>query len=143
MFMGEFQHTLDEKGRMIMPVKFRDGLGGSFIMTRGLDHCVFVYSRGEWDSLAAKLKALPMTRADARSFVRFFFSGAAECELDKQGRVLVPTTLREYGQLQRDVIVLGVSNRIEIWDEKEWQQYASGAANSFAAIAEKLVDLEF
>lgn len=141
--MGEFQHTLDEKGRMIMPVKFRDGLGPSFIMTRGLDHCVFVYPREEWGNLAAKLKTLPMTRADARSFVRFFFSGAAECELDKQGRVLVPTTLRDYAQLQRDVVLLGVSNRIELWDQEEWQRYASGAADSFADIAEKLVDLEF
>ena len=141
--MGEYQHTLDEKGRIIVPAKFREGLGSSFVMTRGLDKCLFVYPPSEWEILEAKLKSLPMTRADARSFVRFFFSGATECELDKQGRVLIPATLREYAKLDRDCVVLGVSNRVEIWGESEWRSYASEASESFEAIGEKLVDLEF
>lgn len=141
--MGEYQHTLDDKGRMIVPVKFRDGLGSSFVMTRGLDKCLFVYPRSEWEILEAKLKSLPMTRADARSFVRFFFSGATECELDKQGRVLIPGTLRDYASLNRDCFVLGVSNRVEIWSETLWQPYAASAEESYASIAESLVDLSF
>lgn len=142
MFMGEYQHTLDDKGRMIIPVKFREDLGSSFVMTRGLDKCLFVYPRSEWESLEAKLKKLPMTRADARSFVRFFFSGATECELDKQGRILIPATLREYATLDRDCVVLGVSNRVEIWSDSVWKQYSSEAAGSFEEISEKLVDLD-
>lgn len=141
--MGEFQHTLDEKGRMIVPVKFRDGLGTSFVVTRGLDKCLFVYPMSEWEMLEQKLKSLPMTRADARSFVRFFFSGATECELDKQGRILIPATLRDYANLTRDAIVLGVSNRVEIWSDTVWRDYSEDAAESFADIAEKLVDLAF
>jgi len=139
--MGEFQHTVDSKGRVIVPVKFREELGNVFVMTRGLDKCLFVYPIAEWEILEAKLKALPMTRADARSFVRFFFSGATECELDKQGRILIPTTLRGYAQLERDCVVLGVSNRVEIWSDTLWQSYAGKAEESFAEIAEGLVDL--
>lgn len=141
MFMGEFQHALDEKGRLTVPVKFRDGLGRSFVVTRGLDKCLFVYPSGEWETLEGKVKSLPLTRADARSFVRFFFSGATECELDRQGRILIPANLRDYAQLQRDCVVLGVSNRVEIWSESLWGTYAEDAAQDFAAIAEKLVDL--
>lgn len=141
--MGEFQHTLDEKGRMIVPVKFREELGTAFVMTRGLDKCLFVYPREEWQILENKLKSLPMTRADARSFVRFFFSGATECELDKQGRILIPANLRDYAGLSKDCVVLGVSNRVEIWSQSEWNDYSAGAAESFGEIAEKLVDLDF
>jgi MraZ protein len=141
--MGEFQHTLDDKGRMTIPVKFREELGSNFVMTRGLDKCLFVYPRTEWEILEAKLKSLPMTRADARSFVRFFFSGATECELDKQGRVLIPSSLRDYAGLTRDAVVLGVSNRVEIWSQETWASYSEQAAESFAEIAEKLVDLAF
>jgi MraZ protein len=141
--MGEFQHTLDDKGRMIVPVKFREGLGTSFVVTRGLDKCLFVYPLAEWEMLEQKLKTLPMTRSDARSFVRFFFSGATECELDKQGRILIPVALREYANLTRDAIVLGVSNRVEIWSDEGWRDYSENAADSFAEIAEKLVDFAF
>jgi MraZ protein len=141
--MGEFQHTLDDKGRMTIPVKFREELGSNFVMTRGLDKCLFVYPRSEWEILEAKLKSLPMTRADARSFVRFFFSGATECELDKQGRVLIPSSLRDYAGLTRDAVVLGVSNRVEIWSQEAWASYSEQAAESFAEIAENLVDLAF
>lgn len=140
--MGEFQHTIDDKGRITIPVKFREGLGSSFVLTRGLDHCLFVYPRSEWETLESKLKALPMTRADARAFVRFFFSGATECELDRQGRILIPGALREYAGLAKDCVVIGVSNRVEIWDEASWRAYAESASGSFAEIAEKLVDLD-
>jgi MraZ protein len=142
MFMGEYQHSLDEKGRLIIPAKFRDGLGASFVLTRGLDHCLFVYPRSEWESLEAKLKSLPFTRADARAFSRFFFSGATECELDKQGRIIVPSHLREYAKLNRDAVVIGVSNRVEIWGKEEWESYTASSADNFAEIAEKL-DFDF
>lgn len=140
MFMGEFQHTLDDKGRITLPVKFREGLGSFFVVTRGIDTCLFVYPMAEWETLESKLKALPLTRADARSFVRFFFSGATECELDKQGRALIPSSLRDYAKLDRDCVVIGVSNRVEIWSQAAWTEYAEGANESFAELAEKLVD---
>lgn len=142
-FMGEYQHTLDEKGRVIVPAKFREGLGESFVMTRGLDKCLFVYPQSEWEILEQKLKSLPMTRADARSFVRFFLSGATECALDKQGRIVIPTILRDYATLEKDIVVLGVSNRVEIWSHERWREYSDAAAESFADIAESLVDLSF
>ncbi len=141
MFMGEFQHALDDKGRITVPAKFRDGLGSTFVMTRGLDKCLFVYPIVEWEVLEDKLKNLPMTRADVRSFVRFFFSGACECELDKQGRILIPNGLRTYAGLDKDCVIIGVSNRVEIWGYEQWHVYADDAAESFAEIAENMVDL--
>lgn len=138
MFMGEYQHSIDDKGRLIIPAKFRDGLGASFVVTRGLDNCLFVYPQSEWENLEAKLKTLPFTRADARAFSRFFFSGASECELDKQGRANIPSHLREYAKLIRDCVVIGVSNRVEIWGKESWETYCDSSANSFAEIAEKL-----
>lgn len=143
MFMGEFEHSLDTKGRLTVPVKFREGLGETFVVTRGIDQCLFVYSDKEWSVLESKLKALPMTRADARSFVRFFFSGASECELDKQGRILLPQKLRDYASLDKDCTLLGVSNRVEIWNTSVWANYSGEAETSFADIAEKLVDFSF
>ena len=118
MFMGEYQHSIDEKGRMIIPAKFRESLGESFVITRGLDQCLFVYPREEWTVLEQKLKALPLMKADARAFTRFFFSGATEVELDKQGRVNIPNTLCEHAHLEKDCIILGVSNRVEIWSRQ-------------------------
>ncbi|MGZ4031166.1 MAG: division/cell wall cluster transcriptional repressor MraZ [Tumebacillaceae bacterium] len=138
MFMGEFQHSIDEKGRLIVPSKFRDGLGASFVITRGLDNCLFVYPRSEWENLEAKLKTLPFTNKDARAFSRFFFSGASECDLDKQGRANIPSHLRDYAKLTRDCVVIGVSNRVEIWDKESWDGYCSDSSDSFAEIAEKL-----
>lgn len=139
--MGEFQHSLDDKGRLIIPAKFRDALGPSFVVTRGLDHCLFLYPQSEWQNLEAKLKALPLTNANARAFARFFFSGASECELDKQGRILLPPILREYAQMDRDVVVIGVSNRVELWAKSEWEAYRNEADESFESIAEQIVDL--
>ncbi|HHT02133.1 MAG TPA: division/cell wall cluster transcriptional repressor MraZ [Firmicutes bacterium] len=141
MFMGEFTHNIDEKGRLIVPAKFRAGLGDSFMITRGLDDCLFVYPHAEWSMIEAKLKALPFTRADARAFVRFFFSGASECEVDKQGRILVPPGLRRYAGLEREVVVIGVSNRVEIWSADNWQEYSAKAELTYEEAAEKLEDL--
>ena len=140
--MGEFQHNIDDKGRLIVPAKFREELGASFVVTRGLDECLFVYPRTEWERIEAKLKTLPFTRSDARAFTRFFFSGATECDLDKQGRINIPNHLREYAKLSRDCVVIGVSDRVEIWGKEKWDSYCSESADSFAEIAEKLVDLD-
>ncbi|MCE5286846.1 MAG: division/cell wall cluster transcriptional repressor MraZ [Pelosinus sp.] len=141
MFMGEYLHTIDNKGRLIFPAKFRELLGEGFVATKGLDNCLFVYCKDEWAILENKLKQLPLAKAEARAFVRFFFSGAAELECDKQGRVLLPNNLREYAKLDKDVVVLGVSNRIEIWNKKAWDSYNEQIGPSVTNIAENLVDL--
>lgn len=143
MFMGEFQHTIDEKGRMIIPAKFREALGSTFIVTRGLDHCLFVYPLTEWAVLEQKLKALPLMRSDARAFTRFFFSGAVECELDKQGRINIPSNLREHAKLEKECVIIGVSTRVEVWSKEAWEEYSRIQEDSFNEIAEKLVDLNF
>lgn len=143
MFMGEFQHTIDDKGRMIIPAKFRESLGTSFVVTRGLDQCLFVYPMEEWAVLEQKLKALPLMKSDARAFTRFFFSGATECEWDKQGRVNIPNNLRQYANLDKECVVLGVSNRVEIWNKETWENYFEQSEESFNEIAEKLVDFNF
>ena len=123
MFYGEYQHSVDTKGRVIIPSKFRDGLGENFILTKGLDNCLFAYSAKEWAELEAKLRALPFTDKDVRAFVRFFFAGATECGLDKQGRILIPNNLRQHAKLEKDVYIIGVSTRVEIWDKYEWESY--------------------
>ncbi len=143
MFMGEYQHSIDEKGRMIIPAKFRDSLGQAFVVTRGLDTCLFVYPEKEWSILETKLKALPLMKSDARAFTRFFFSGATECELDKQGRINIPNNLREHAKLDKDCVVIGVSNRVEIWSKDAWEGYFQQSEDSFNEIAEKLVDFNF
>jgi MraZ protein len=143
MFMGEFQHSIDEKGRIIIPAKFRDLLGTSFVITRGLDQCLFVYPMKEWELLEQKLKTLPLMKSDARAFTRFFFSGATECEWDKQGRVNIPSNLRQYAELEKECVVLGVSSRVEIWSRSIWEQYFEQSEESFNEIAEKLVDFNF
>nr|WP_306438783.1 division/cell wall cluster transcriptional repressor MraZ [Lucifera butyrica] len=138
--MGEYYHTVDNKGRLILPAKFRDDLGELFIATKGLDNCLFVYGREEWAILENKLKQLPLAKPEARAFVRFFFAGAAEMECDKQGRILLPNNLREYAKIDKDVVVLGVSNRIEIWDKSTWENYNNELAPTVTQIAENLVD---
>ncbi|MNH72133.1 cell division protein MraZ [compost metagenome] len=143
MFMGEYQHSIDDKGRIIIPAKFRELLGTSFVVTRGLDQCLFVYPQDEWGVMEQKLKALPLMKSDARAFTRFFFSGATECEWDKQGRVNLPATLRQYAKLEKDCVVIGVSNRVEIWSRDTWEQYFQQSEDTFNEIAEKLVDFNF
>jgi MraZ protein len=141
MFMGEYLHSLDSKGRLIVPSKFREELGDKFIMTRGLDGCLFVYPMSEWNILESKLKTLPLTKADARAFVRFFFSGATECEADKQGRIIIPVNLRTYAKIEKEAVVIGVSNRVEIWSSELWDSFMESAESSYEEIAEKIVDL--
>jgi MraZ protein len=141
LFYGEYQHSVDQKGRIIIPAKFREGLGEKFIITKGLDNCLFVYSENEWLNLESKLRSLPFTNKDARAFVRFFFAGASECELDKQGRILIPQNLREHGKLDKDVYIIGVSTRVEIWDKTKWEEYSSEDNISPDEIAEKMAML--
>jgi len=141
-FMGEYQHTIDSKGRVSIPARFREELGELFVITKGLDNSLFVYPMEEWRRLEQKLKSLPFTRADARAFARFFFSGAVECELDKQGRVLLPQVLREHARINKDVVIIGVSTRIEIWAKEVWEEYSLQAAANYETIAETLVDLD-
>jgi MraZ protein len=143
LFLGEYQHNIDDKGRIIVPSKFREALGPQFIITRGLDHCLFVYPKEEWAAMEQKLKSLPLMKSDVRAFTRFFFSGATECELDKQGRVNIPGNLREYAKLDKDCVVIGVSSRIEIWSKAIWDEYYAQSEEMFNEIAEKLVDFQF
>ena len=138
MFIGEYAHSIDAKGRLIMPAKFREELGITFIVTKGLDGCLFVYSKNEWVQLEEKLKTLPFTSKDARTFNRFFFAGAIECEVDKQGRILISQNLRDYANLSKDVVIIGVSTRIEIWDKEKWDNYCNDEDVSPDDIAEKM-----
>lgn len=142
MFMGEYHHHVDTKGRLIVPAKFRDDLGEVFILTRGLDQCLFGYPLSEWKVIEEKLKGLSMTKKDARAFTRFFFSGATECELDKQGRINIATPLVNYAKLEKECVILGVSNRIEIWSKDIWNEYFSESADSFAEIAENMIGFD-
>lgn len=142
MFMGEYRHSVDEKGRLIIPAKFRGEAGQTFVVTRGLDKCLFLYPLDEWKVLEKKLAALPLTRKDSRAFARFFFSGANECTLDRQGRINIPGTLLQYASLQKECVIVGVSNRMEIWCAAAWDEYAEASADSFADIAENLTDFD-
>jgi MraZ protein len=142
MFMGEYRHSIDNKGRMIVPSKFRDGLGEMFIITRGLDQCLFGYPLSEWALIEEKLKGLPLTKKDARAFTRFFFSGATESELDKQGRINIPAPLLTYAKLEKECVILGVSNRIEIWSKPIWEDYFTQSEESFAEIAENMIGFD-
>ena len=136
MFMGEYNHTIDAKGRVIVPSKFRETLGDEFVVTKGLDGCLFVYDHQEW---AEKLKALPITNKDARAFVRFFLAGAASVEVDKQGRILLPGSLRDFAALAKDAVLIGVGSRIEIWSKERWEEAAS--FDDMDAVAEHMADL--
>ncbi|KPN97346.1 division/cell wall cluster transcriptional repressor MraZ [Lysinibacillus sp. ZYM-1] len=143
MFMGEYQHSVDAKGRLIVPAKFREALGETFVVTRGLDNCLFGYPMNEWRKLEEKLKDLPMTKKDTRAFARFFFSGATEVEIDKQGRINIPSTLMQHAHLVKECVVLGVSNRIEIWAKDAWEAYFSESEQSFNEIAENMIGFDF
>ncbi len=140
MFIGEYQHALDPKNRIIVPAKLRDGLGNKFVITKGLDGCLYAYPLEEWEILENKLKTLPLTNKDARAFVRFFFSGACEIELDKQGRGLIPQNLKEYAGIEKDIVSIGVLSRVEIWSKEKWNNYNESAID-FDSIAEKMNDL--
>lgn len=137
MFIGEYQHAIDTKNRMIIPSKFRDELGSNFILTKGLDGCLYAFTISEWKVLEEKLKSLPLTSKDARAFVRFFFSGANEIDVDKQGRALIPQTLLEYAKVKKDIVSIGVSTRIEVWSKEKWEEYNNSDID-FDDIAEKM-----
>jgi MraZ protein len=141
MFLGEYQHSLDSKGRITIPSKFREQLDNKFVLTKGLDNCIFLYPLDEWRVVEEKVRSLPLTRADVRSFARFFFSGASELEIDKQGRIVLPVNLRDYAQIDKDTVIIGVGARIEIWSTEKWAEYNQNAEASYEEIAESLVDL--
>ena len=141
MLIGEYEHSLDAKGRLIMPAKLRDDMGEKFILTTGLDGCLFGFSMSEWEKFEDKLKALPITNKNARNFVRFFLSGATECELDKQGRFLIAGKLREVAKLDKDVTIIGAGTRIEIWDKAKWEKHNSEENLSIEEIEQNMEDL--
>ena len=139
MFMGEYNHSIDTKGRLIIPSRFRDELGDEFVVTKGLDGCLFVFPQNEWQAFEEKLKSLPLTNKSARQCARFFVAGATPCELDKQGRILLPGTLREFAGLDKDVVLTGMLNRIEIWSKEKWIE--NNSCDDMDDIAEQMTDL--
>jgi MraZ protein len=143
MFMGEYTHSIDAKGRIILPADFRQELGVSFVITKGLDKCLFLYGQQAWEELAAKLRALPLVKPEARAIVRFFFSGARTLECDQQGRFLIPANLRNHAEivLKEDVILTGVDNRIEVWSKDNWNSYSSEVEPDVTSIAASLAEL--
>ena len=143
MFMGEYQHSVDMKGRLIIPAKFREELIDGFVITRGLDNCIFGYPLHEWRKLEEKLKDLPMTKKDTRAFARFFFSGATEVDIDKQGRINIPSMLMQHANLTKDCVIIGVSSRIEIWAKASWESYYEESESSFNEIAENIIGFDF
>jgi MraZ protein len=141
MFIGEYEHTLDEKARVSLPKSFRAALGKKMVMTRGLDNCLFVYSRADWEKVSAKLAQLSFAQADTRGFNRFILSGAAEVETDSAGRVLIPEHQREFAGLKKTIIFAGVSDRVEVWDAMRWKAYKAKIEKQADALAEKLGEI--
>ncbi|MBQ3020993.1 MAG: division/cell wall cluster transcriptional repressor MraZ [Bacilli bacterium] len=142
MLMGEYHHSIDEKNRLIIPSKFRNELGNSFVLTRGLDKCLFIYSLKEWEKIISKLRTLPFTKKDSRDFTRFFLSGATECTLDKSGRVSITSPLVNYAGLNSTCVVIGANDHIEIWDKTSWENFFIENEENFANIAENLFEGE-
>ena len=145
MFYGEFSHNLDRKGRLILPAKFRDICKeysiDRFFLTRGLDRCVFMFNEQEWRTQEQKFKNMPFTKKETRNFNRMFFAGAVDVNPDKQGRFIIPNYLKDYAMIKRETVLIGVSNRIEIWDKKSWETYYSTSSSSFEEISENLLDI--
>jgi MraZ protein len=141
MFIGEYQHSLDEKKRVSLPKAFRQGLGKKVVMTRGLDNCLFIFSRPTWERLAKRFEGLSLAQADTRGFNRFMLSGAAEVEVDGAGRVLIPDHQKEFAGLRKHVVFAGVSDRVEVWDAARWSTYKSRIEKSADALAEKLGEI--
>lgn len=141
MFMGEYRHTIDEKGRLTIPSKIRNLLGEDFIITRGLDNCLFIYPKDEWVIIIEKYKSLPNTK-DARNFMRFLLSGATTLEFDKAGRINIPTPLVEFADLKKDCVIIGVNERLEVWSSERWQQFINENESSFSDIADNLFSKE-
>ncbi len=141
MFIGEYTYSIDDKKRLAIPTKFRQLLGNKAVITRGLDNCLFLYPTKEWNNLADKLSKLPLSQADARGFARLMLTGAMDSKLDNLGRILVPDYLKEYAQLKKKVVIAGVFNRIEIWDERKWNEYKKKTEMAVGDIAERLKEL--
>ena len=143
MFYGEYEHAIDRKGRVIIPSKFRQALrahsADSLFLTRGLDSCLFLFPEVEWRTTEAKLKGLSLTRADGRKFNRMFFSGAVEVKPDGLGRILLPKSLKEFAQIKQDVVMIGVSTRMEMWAKEKWQEFYDTSRQSFEDVAEKVL----
>ena len=140
MFMGEYHHNIDDKNRLIIPSKFREGLNSEFIITRGIENCLFVYSKEDWQKIVTKLESLPFTKKDARNFTRFFLSGAVLVEFDKQGRAGISQALVNYAKIDKECVIIGVGNRLEIWSKQEWEDFFNSAKNNMSDIAENLFD---
>lgn len=143
MFMGQYNHSIDAKGRVIIPAKFRDKLGEAFVVTKGLDNCLYGYSQEDWEVFAQKIATLPITNKNTRMFNRFFLSGAAECEFDKQGRVLLPANLREFAGLEKDVVLVGSAGKIEIWSKERWDEANEAYEDNMDDIAANIESLGF
>jgi MraZ protein len=141
MFIGEYQHTIDIKSRIIVPSKFRDELGARFVLTKGLDNCLFIFSMDEWNRFEEKLKNLPVASKDARAFVRYFFSGAVLCDMDRQGRLIIPQNLREHAKIDKEIVIIGVLSRVEVWSKSEWEGYNESADLGYDAVSEKMAEL--
>ena len=139
MFMGEYNHIIDAKGRLIIPARFRELLGEEFILTKGLDGCLSIYPMDAWEAFETKLRVLPLTNKNARTFTRFFVAGATNCELDRQGRILVPRTLREFAGLEKEVVLTGNLDRIEIWSKEKWSENCN--YDDMDSIAESMQDM--
>lgn len=142
MFIGEYQHNLDEKGRVAIPAKFRGKLSEGAVVTKGLDNCLFLYTKEEWEKLATKLASLPISKANTRAFSRLMLAGAMDVQLDKQGRIVLPEYLRQYASLKKKIILAGLYNRLEIWEESEWEKYKQGTEEQSSDIAEALEGLD-
>lgn len=141
MFIGEYSHNLDDKGRLAVPVKFRPDLEGGAVVTRGLDSCLFLYTKKEWGKLAEKLAALPISQSNSRAFARLMLAGAMDVDMDKQGRVVVPEYLRQFASMKKNVVVAGLYNRLELWDEENWKKYKSQTEAESGEIAERMAEL--
>lgn len=140
MFMGEYHHSIDDKGRMIIPSKFREELGDKFIITRGIENCLFVYPVKNWEQIVTKLESLPFTKKDARNFTRFFLSGATVAEFDKQGRINITSPLISYANIEKECVIIGTGDRLEIWSEESWNDFFTSAKDSMSDIAENLFE---
>jgi MraZ protein len=141
MFIGEYSHNLDDKGRLAVPIKFRRDLAKGAVVTRGLDNCLFLYTKSEWEKLAEKLAALPISQANSRAFARLMLAGAMDVPMDKQGRVILPEYLRNFAGIKKATIIAGLYNRLELWDEARWQSYKNSTEKESSEIAERMAEL--
>ncbi len=140
MLIGEYHHNIDEKGRLIIPSRFRDEIGKEFIVTRGLDGCLFIYSKGQWEKIVTKLQTLPFTKKDARTFNRFFLSSATVCEFDKQGRINIPSNLINYASIQKECTIIGVNDRLEVWASDKFDALIEENTSAIEGVAENLFE---